>query len=112
LAVIEADPDLQRVLKLLESGHFNPFEPGIFDDIIRSLTVHGDYWMTVADFRSYLEAQRRAAAAFRDPELWTRMSILNTATSGKFSSDRTIQEYNAEIWRLTPVAARTLGEYR
>ncbi len=112
VAIIEADPDLKRVLQLLESGHFNPFEPGIFDAIIHSLTVHGDYWMTVADFRSYVEAQRKAAAAFRDPELWTRMSILNTATSGKFSSDRTILEYNDEIWRLTPVAALTVGECR
>ncbi len=105
--VIEADQDLKRVMQLLESGHFNPAEPGIFDNIIRSLTEHGDYWMIVADFRSYVEAQRQAAAAFLDQERWTRMSILNSATSGKFSSDRTIHEYNADIWRLTPVAARS-----
>jgi len=109
-AVIESDLDLRRVMQLLESGHFNPSEPGIFDSIIRSLTVHGDYWMTVADFRSYIEAQRQAAAAFRDEEHWTRMSILNSATSGKFSSDRTIHEYNSEIWHLMPIAARREGE--
>jgi starch phosphorylase len=107
--VIEADQDLRRVMGLLESGHFNPTEPGIFDHIIRSLTGHGDYWMTVADFRSYVEAQRQAAAAFLDQERWTRMSILNSATSGKFSSDRTIHEYNTDIWRLTPVAAGAVG---
>ncbi|BCB26814.1 alpha-1,4 glucan phosphorylase [Sulfurimicrobium lacus] len=109
-AMIEADQDLRRVMKLLESGHFNPAEPGIFDGIISSLTVHGDYWMIVADFRSYVEAQRRAAAAFRDEERWTRMSILNCATSGKFSSDRTIQEYNAGIWHLKPISAARGGK--
>jgi starch phosphorylase len=103
--IIEADEDLHRVMQLLGSGHFNQFEPYIFDPIIRSLTSHGDYWMTTADFRSYVDAQQRAADAFRDQEQWTRMSILNTAASGKFSSDRTIREYNEEIWKLKPVKA-------
>ncbi len=101
-AVIEADEDLRRVMQLLGSGHFNQFEPYIFDPIIRSLTSHGDYWMTTADFRSYVDAQQRAADAFRNQEQWTRMSILNTAASGKFSSDRTIREYNEDIWKLKP----------
>jgi glycogen phosphorylase len=104
-AIIESDKDLQHVMKLLGSGHFNRFEPYIFDPIIRSLTTHGDYWMTIADFRSFVDAQQRAAEAFRDQEKWTRMSILNTAASGKFSSDRTIQEYNKDIWKLKPVKA-------
>ena len=104
-AIIEADNDLRRVMQMLASGHFNQFEPHIFDPIIHSLTSHGDYWMTIADFRSYVDAQQRAADAFRDQETWTRMSILNTAASGKFSSDRTIQEYNREIWKLKPVQA-------
>ncbi|MFN3398517.1 MAG: glycogen/starch/alpha-glucan phosphorylase, partial [Sulfurimicrobium sp.] len=109
-AEIEADPDLRRVMELLETGYFNPSEPGIFDGIIRSLTVHGDYWMTVADFRSYAAAQRQAAAAYRDEARWTRMSIINSATSGKFSRDRTIHEYNSEIWHLTPISAKRQGE--
>lgn len=104
-AIIAADEDLRRVLHLLGSGHFNQFEPYIFDRIIQSLTAHGDYWMTIADFRSYVEAQQRAADVFRDQEQWTRMSILNTAASGKFSSDRTIQEYNKDIWKLQQVKA-------
>ena len=57
------------------------------------------------DFRSYVDAQERAAVAYRDRERWTRMSILNTAASGKFSTDRTMAEYNAEIWKLTPGGA-------
>jgi starch phosphorylase len=108
-AIIEADEDLRRVMQLLGSGHFNQFEPYIFDPIIQSLTSHGDYWMTTADFRSFVDAQQRAAEAFRDQEHWTRMSILNTAASGKFSSDRTIREYNEEIWKLTPVNALPVG---
>ena len=56
--------------------------------------------MITADFRSYVDAQERAARAYRDVEAWTRSSILNTASSGGFSSDRTIEDYNREIWHL------------
>jgi len=107
--IIGSDEDLRRVMQLLGSGHFNQDEPHIFDPIIHSLTSHGDYWMTTADFRSFVDAQQRAAEAFLDQEHWTRMSILNTAASGKFSSDRTIREYNDEIWKLTPVNALSVG---
>jgi starch phosphorylase len=61
--------------------------------------------MTAADFPAYIIAQSEAAAAYRDQEQWTRMSILNTAAAGKFSSDRTIEEYNRDIWKVTPVPA-------
>ncbi len=102
--IIEADDDLRRVMQLLKSGQFNQFEPGIFDPILDTLTSPQDPWMTVADFRSYLNMQQKAAEAYRDKELWTRMSILNTAGSGKFSSDRTIAEYNRDIWQLESIA--------
>ena len=101
--IIEADPDFTRVIELLQSGHFNRFEPGIFDSLIQSIVEPSDPWMTAADFRSYIDAQQRAADAFRDPERWTRMSILNTASSGRFSTDRTMREYNADIWHLEPL---------
>jgi starch phosphorylase len=87
----------------LECGHFNQFEPGIFDDIIASLKNPHDPWMTIADFRSFINAQQRVEAVYRDQELWTKISILNTAASGKFSTDRTISEYNRDIWHLTPI---------
>jgi starch phosphorylase len=103
-AIIAADEDLRRVVLLLESAQFNQFEPGIFDPILRSMTSVEDPWMTVADFRSYVDTQQRVAEAYRDKERWTRMSILNTAASGRFSSDRTIGEYNSEIWGLKAVA--------
>ncbi len=101
-AIIAADEDPSRVMHLLASAHFNQFEPGIFDPIIAAITSPHDPWLTAADFRGYVEAQKRAAAAFRDREGWARMSILNAAASGRFSTDRTMQEYNRDIWRLQP----------
>ena len=59
--------------------------------------------MTAADFRSFVDAQRKADAAYRDIDNWTRMSILNTAASGRFSTDRTMQDYNKDIWHLEPI---------
>ena len=104
-AIIEGDENLKRVMQLLESAHFNQFEPGLFDPIINAIRSPFDPWLVAADFTSFVEAQQRAAEAYRDEERWTRMSILNTAASGKFSTDRTMQEYNAEIWKLQPVPA-------
>ena len=103
-AIIEQDEDLKRVINLLEWGHFNQFEPGIFDSLIGSMKSPHDPWMTIADFRSFVEAQKHVEAAYRDQDHWTRMSILNTAASGKFSTDRTITEYNEDIWKLTPIS--------
>ncbi|MDD5364720.1 MAG: glycogen/starch/alpha-glucan phosphorylase [Gallionellaceae bacterium] len=102
--LIEADPALKRVMGLLESGHFNQFEPGLFEPIVHAIRSPHDPWLVAADFSAFVAAQERAAVAYRDVEGWTRMSILNTARSGKFSTDRTMLEYNAEIWKLTPVA--------
>ena len=103
--IIRSSEDLRQVMHLLETGHFNQFEPGLFDLIVQSVRSPWDPWMTAADFTGYVEAQKQAAVAYQDPVLWTRMSILNCAASGKFSSDRTIQEYNRGIWRLEPVSA-------
>jgi starch phosphorylase len=107
-ALIAADPALREVMALIESGHFNQFECGIFDPIIQTIRNPQDPWLTAADFRDYVQAQEQVSAAFRDPERWTRMSIVNTAKSGRFSSDRTIAEYNREIWRLEATTPRPL----
>jgi len=104
-AIVAADDDLARVMHLLKSGHFNLFEPGLFEPIVQSILNPNDPWLTAADFRSYIDAQRKVDALYRDQESWTRMSILNTATSGKFSSDRTILDYNRDIWNLPRVPA-------
>jgi len=106
VSIINADDDIKRVIEMLEVGHFNQFEPGIFDTILGSIKSPHDPWMTIADFRSFIDAQQRAAEAYQDKERWTRMSIINCASSGKFSTDRTITEYNNEIWRLSPVGIK------
>jgi starch phosphorylase len=97
---IDNDPDLQAVMNLLESGHFNLFEADIFHDIIASIRSPHDPWLTLADFRSYVDAQEKAAACYLDRKDWLQKSILNTANSGYFSTDRTMQEYNEGIWKL------------
>ncbi len=102
VSIIEQDEDLQQVMQLLECGHFNQLQPGVFDTLIESIKSPFDPWMTIADFRSYIDAQQRVEDAYRDCDRWTVMSIANVAYCGKFSSDRTIQEYNREIWQLTP----------
>jgi len=102
-AMIEDDEDLKAVMNLLECGHFNQFEQGIFDDIIGALKDSNDPWMTIADFRSFIDAQARVSEAYRDKDHWSRMSILNTAASGKFSPDRTITDYANDIWHLKAV---------
>lgn len=99
-ALIENDNDLKRVFHLLSCGHFNTLEFGIFDEIVASLTNPHDPWLTLADFRSYVEAQKKVSVAYKDHKAWTRMSIHNTACSGHFSTDRTMQEYNRDIWKL------------
>jgi starch phosphorylase len=104
---IDADADLARVLALLESDHFSGIEPGLFRPIIDGIKSPNDPWLTLADFRSYVDAQRRAERAWRDREAWTRMSIFNCASSGGFSTDRTIGEYNSDIWRLEPLMSPT-----
>lgn len=100
---IENDADLKSVLNLLESAHFNSNEPGIFDNIINTLMNPHDPWMTLADFRSYVDAQQAVSDTWQDQEKWVRMSIMNTACSGFFSTDRTMQEYNRDIWKLKTV---------
>ena len=100
---IQADHDLARVMDLLQSGYFNAFEPGIFDPIVHAITHPHDPWMVLADFTSYKVKQREAADVWHDQTEWQRLSILNTAASGVFSSDRTIAQYNTDIWHLKPL---------
>lgn len=102
---IARDLNLSRVMELLEKGHFSQFEPGIFNPLIDSIRSPQDPWMLAADFTSYVQAHRLAAERYKERESWLTSSILNTACSGKFSTDRTMRDYNAGIWKLTPVPA-------
>jgi len=104
-SIIDNDPAINRVIGMLENGDFSRSEPGIFDLLISGLRSSSDQWLTIADLRSYLDAQQRVSDTYRDPETWDRMSILNTAHSGWFSSDRTIQQYADEIWNVNRLEA-------
>ena len=102
-AIIAADEEIGRVMELLESGHFNESEPGIFNLLTAGLRHPHDQWLTIADLRSYIDTQRVVNDTYGDTEKWNRMSILNSAHSGWFSSDRTIQQYAEEIWKAKPL---------
>jgi len=99
---LSEDPELARVIDLIAGGVFCPGDRGLFAPLIDSL-VHRDPFFVLADFRSYLDAQRDVEAAWRSPGDWTHSSILNTARGGRFSSDRSIAEYAKSIWHVSPV---------
>lgn len=103
--IIAGDEDIQGVMNLLESGHFNQSEPGIFSMLTGGLRNPHDQWLTIADFRSFIDAQQRVNEAYKNQSDWNRMSILNTACSGWFSSDRTISQYAEEIWDVKALPA-------
>jgi starch phosphorylase len=73
------------------------------DSILQAIRSPHDPWMTAADFRSFIDAQVRAAEAYKDRERWTTMSIRNTAASGRFSADRTMHDYNNDLWHLKTI---------
>jgi starch phosphorylase len=96
------DPETRAALDLIFSDHFSGNEPGIFTPLRDTLLTHGDYYMHLADLKSYLEADQQLRELYAHPEQWSRKAILNVAGSGKFSSDRTIAEYASEIWEAKP----------
>jgi starch phosphorylase len=100
--LLDADPELAAVLALVADGHFCPEEPHLFRPLTDGIAWHDPY-MLCADYRSYIACQDRVAEAYRDPERWSRMAILNVARMGKFSSDRAIAEYARDIWKVEPV---------
>jgi len=101
--VYESTPELRECIDLLASGYFSRGDRTLFEPLVSRLLDRDDY-MLMADFPSYVEAQERVSAAYRDRARWTRMSILNSARSGKFSSDRSIKEYCDDIWQIGPVS--------
>ena len=97
------DPEIRAAVDMIRRNVFSVLEPGLFDPIVRSLLDYNDYYMLFADLRSYSDAQDRVDAAYRDPQAWNRMSLVNIARAGRFSSDRAVKEYCDEIWRVAPV---------
>ena len=96
------DAEMRAALDMIQSNYFSRNEPGVFQPLIDSLLAHGDYYMHLADLRSYLDANERLAALYAEPDAWAHKVILNIAASGRFSSDRTIAEYTDEIWNVKP----------
>ena len=108
MEIFNNDPDVRRVLMQLINGTFAPDDPDRFRTLYNSLlntisTSKADMYFILKDFRAYAEAQKKVEAAYRDEKKWARSAILNVACSGKFTSDRTIQEYVDEIWHLDKV---------
>ncbi|MBI4427801.1 MAG: glycogen/starch/alpha-glucan phosphorylase [Ignavibacteriales bacterium] len=99
---VEENGELRAVLELIKNGGFSPKEPNLFQPLIDSLLYHDEY-MLMADYESYISCQDEVDKAYRDRERWTRMSILNVARIGRFSSDRSIRDYAKKIWGLKPV---------
>jgi len=98
----ENEPETRAALDLIFSDHFSPNERGVFAPIRETLLAHGDYYMHLADLGSYCRAQEAVGALYARPAEWARKAILNIASSGKFSSDRTIAEYARDIWKAQP----------
>ena len=98
------DPEIKEALDMIKANVFSLLEPGLFDPILRSLLEYNDYYMLLADLRSYSDAQDRIDATYRNPKKWNRMSLMNIARSGFFSSDRAVMEYARDIWHVDPVS--------
>ena len=101
--IYESNAELKRVLDMIAAGYFSADETGRFQPLFEALTAHGDWFMLLADYASYVAAQERVDALYENPEDWTRRAILNVAGMGTFSSDRAIREYADRIWRVSPV---------
>jgi starch phosphorylase len=98
---IEKDANLMAVMELLRTGYFSPDDPGIFAPILDNLLTKDEY-MLMADFPSYIECQKKVSELYRNQNEWTRKAILNVARMGTFSSDRSIADYNRDIWHCQP----------
>ena len=111
MQIFNTDQDIRKVLTQLVNGFYSPNDSELFRDLYNSLlnthsTQYADTYFILADFRSYAEAQKKVEEAYKDPDRWAKMALLNTASCGKFTSDRTIQEYVDNIWKLDYVTVK------
>ena len=106
----DSDPELRDAVEKISSGSFSRGDRNLFKPLVDSL-LYDDPYLLFADYRSYVESQGQVGVAYKDPAKWTRMSILNVARMGKFSSDRSIKEYCDKIWIAHPVPVE-LGKYK
>ena len=103
-SIYESNPELREAIDLIDSGFFSDGDSGVFKPLIESLLTRDDY-MLFADYAAYVDCQHRVSEAYSDRNNWTRMSILNSARVGRFSSDRSIREYCRDIWKVSPLAS-------
>ena len=101
-AYYEANPHLREALDQLRAGVFSGGDANLFKPLVDSLLEHDPY-LLLADYQAYVDCQEQVDTAYRDSQRWTRMSILNVARMGKFSSDRAIREYCEDIWQVRPL---------
>ena len=109
--IFNNDPDVRKVLMQLINGCYMPNDPELFRDLYNSLlntqcTAKADTYFILKDFKSYAAAQAKIEEAYKDTKRWNKMAIMNVASVGKFSSDRTIQEYVDDIWHLDKVTIK------
>jgi starch phosphorylase len=104
--IYETNPEIKRALDMIRRNVFSLMTPGIFEPLLKNLLDFNDYYMLLQDLPSFIEAQDRVEALYRDPKAWNKASLMNTASAGKFSSDRTIAEYAKDIWHLDPFIAK------
>jgi starch phosphorylase len=102
-SLYSSNPELRETIDLIGSGFFSSGDHGLFQPLVESLLTRDDY-MLLADYQSYVDCQQRVSDAYSDRNNWTRMSILNSARVGRFSSDRSIREYCRDIWKVRPIA--------
>ena len=95
-----ADPEIKAILDWLETDYFTPGKPGELSAIKRSLLEGGDPYLVLADFAGYVKAHEKVDQWYRDKALWAKKAILNTASVGKFTSDRSIEDYVSRVWQL------------
>ena len=113
--IFNTDQEIRRVLMQLINGYFAPENPELFRDIYNSLlntknSSKADTYFILKDFRSYADAQKKVEEAYKDKDRWSKMAMMNTASSGKFTSDRTIEEYVDDIWKLKKVFVKPVEE--
>jgi starch phosphorylase len=96
--------ELKKALDMIANGYFCPDEPKRYQEVVDALLKHGDHYMLLADYASYVACQEKVSELYRDQKEWTKRAILNVAGMGKFSSDRTIREYAERIWHVAPIA--------
>jgi starch phosphorylase len=98
-----SNPEIKEIIDQIKGGTFSKGDTSLFEPIVRTLLDWGDNYMVLKDFSFYIDAQKKVSEAFRDQDNWTRMSIINSASMGQFSSDRCIYEYATKIWNVKPV---------